>query len=76
VTKSNDAEKETKTSGGFNPSVFVQETKEELQKVVWPDQQQFIGESAAVILMVSLSAAVISLVDKLFEWVYRTIFSI
>jgi preprotein translocase subunit SecE len=78
VTKSSDAEKEqkpeTQSAPGFNPSAFVKESKEELDKVVWPDRQRLIGESAAVILMVALSAGLISLVDQLFGWISGLVF--
>ncbi len=81
MTKSNDAEKEQKeqkseiqSTSGFNPSAFIKETKEELDKVVWPDRQRLIGESAAVILMVALSAGLISLVDQLFGWISGLVF--
>ncbi|HAC64079.1 MAG TPA: preprotein translocase subunit SecE [Cyanothece sp. UBA12306] len=47
---------------------FIGETKEELGKVVWPSRQQLLSESVAVILMVSLVATVIYLVDNLFTW--------
>ncbi len=47
---------------------FISETKDELAKVVWPSRQQLLSESAAVILMVSLVATVIYLVDNLFSW--------
>lgn len=61
-----------KTSKENNQSLnamnFVNETKEELAKVVWPSRQQLFSESAAVILMVILVATIISLVDKLFVW--------
>jgi preprotein translocase subunit SecE len=50
---------------------FVTETKEELAKVVWPSRQQLISESVAVILMVTLVATTIYLVDNLFGWVTR-----
>mgnify|MGYP001810657735 CR=1 FL=1 len=52
----------------LNTMNFVNETKEELAKVVWPSRQQLFSESAAVILMVILVATIISLVDKLFAW--------
>lgn len=48
---------------------FVDETKEELKKVVWPPRQQLISESVAVILMVTLVATTIYLVDNFFSWV-------
>lgn len=47
---------------------FVDATKEELAKVVWPSRQQLISESVAVILMVVLVATVIYLVDNFFTW--------
>ncbi len=52
----------------FNASEFVNETKEELAKVVWPSRQQLLSESAAVILMVILVATVVYLVDNFFVW--------
>ncbi|URR36008.1 preprotein translocase subunit SecE [Thermosynechococcus sp. HN-54] len=71
MTKSTEGEKPT---SGFHLTEFFRETKEELSKVVWPDRQRLIGESAAVILIVSLSAAVIYLVDELFRWLATLIF--
>ena len=61
-------------SEGFNAGAFAQGTREELTKVIWPTRQQLISESAAVILMVGLSATIIYLVDKLFNWTSMQIF--
>jgi preprotein translocase subunit SecE len=72
LTKNDVAKKETeiiKEQGdGFNLTEFASETKEELDKVVWPSRQQLLSESAAVILMVTLVATVIYLVDNFFAW--------
>ncbi len=65
---------ELETTDGFNANTFAQGTREELAKVMWPSRQQLISESAAVILMVSLSATIIYFVDKLFGWASRLIF--
>ncbi|MEL7142738.1 MAG: preprotein translocase subunit SecE [Cyanobacteria bacterium J06631_9] len=62
------------TSEGFSAGAFAQGTREELTKVIWPTRQQLISESAAVILMVGLSATIIYLVDKLFSWTSMQIF--
>ena len=63
------SKKDTKpTKGETKTNNLVVETKEELAKVVWPSRQQLLSESAAVILMVSLVATVIYLVDNLFSW--------
>jgi preprotein translocase subunit SecE len=53
---------------------FLKETKQELDKVVWPSRQQLISESAAVLLMVVASASLIYLVDALFSWIAQQIF--
>ncbi|WP_008311239.1 preprotein translocase subunit SecE [Leptolyngbya sp. PCC 6406] len=76
-----EAEKEVKRdaaasagSGGFNLSQFLKGTQEELGKVVWPTRQQLISESAAVILMVSLSATLIYFIDQFFGWASGQVF--
>ena len=61
-------------SARFNLTSFFKETKEELDKVVWPDRQQLIGESVSVILMVILSATLIYLVDNFFSWASGQVF--
>lgn len=52
----------------FQLNQFVDDTKAELKKVVWPSRQQLISESAAVMLMVSLVATIVYLVDQFFAW--------
>jgi preprotein translocase subunit SecE len=73
VAKKNEAEI-PENSGGFNLNSFFQGIKEELEKVVWPSRQQLVSESAAVLLMVTLSAALIYLVDGLFGWAAKQVF--
>jgi preprotein translocase subunit SecE len=63
----------TQSLGSGIPS-FIQGTKEELAKVVWPTRQQLISQSAGVILMVALSAALIYAVDNLLHWAARLVF--
>jgi preprotein translocase subunit SecE len=64
----------TESKAGFNPTTFVQETKDELARVTWPSRQQLISESLAVILMVSLSAFLVYAVDQLFQWLQVKVF--
>ncbi|MEB3212525.1 MAG: preprotein translocase subunit SecE [Leptolyngbyaceae bacterium] len=61
-------------SSGFKVVEFLKGTREELGKVVWPSRQQLLSESFAVILMVTLSATTIYLVDALFSWASGEIF--
>ncbi|XHX76187.1 MAG: preprotein translocase subunit SecE [Stenomitos frigidus ULC029] len=62
------------TKSGFSASAFLQETKDELDKVVWPSRQQLISESIAVVLMVILSATLIYLIDNFFAWGAKQVF--
>lgn len=73
MAKENEA-KLQESNSAFNPGTFLQETKEELDKVVWPSRQQLISESIAVILMVILSASTIYLVDNFFAWAGQRVF--
>jgi preprotein translocase subunit SecE len=73
VAKKNAAEIPENTNG-FSLNNFFQGTKEELDKVVWPSRQQLVSESAAVLLMVTLSASLIYLVDGLFAWAAKQVF--
>ncbi len=61
-------------SESFDAAAFSRGTREELAKVIWPTRQQLISESAAVILMVGLSATLIYFIDKLFGWASRQVF--
>ena len=62
------------SSDSLEAGSFIKGTREELSKVVWPSRQQLISESAAVILMVGVSATLIYLVDRLFGWASRQVF--
>jgi preprotein translocase subunit SecE len=69
-----ESKKVAEAKAGFNPSIFFQGIKEELDKVVWPSRQQLVSESVAVILMVTLSATIIYLVDNFFGWAAKQVF--
>jgi preprotein translocase subunit SecE len=73
VSKKNEAEMPETTSGSSLLN-FFQGTREELEKVVWPSRKQLVSESAAVLLMVTLSASLIYLVDGFFGWVAKQVF--
>jgi preprotein translocase subunit SecE len=74
VAKKDEAAMQPPEKAGINPSAFFQETKEELDKVVWPGRQQLISESIAVIAMVTLSSMLIYFVDKFFLWAQIKVF--
>ncbi|MGQ9869181.1 preprotein translocase subunit SecE [Leptodesmis sp.] len=73
MAKKEEAESQS-ISSKFDVQGFLKETKEELDKVVWPTRQQLISESVAVVLMVVLSTTLIYLVDNFFGWASRQVF--
>jgi preprotein translocase subunit SecE len=76
VAKKDETQVVKEATPGFDPKSFFQETKEELEKVVWPSRQQLISESFAVVLMVILSASLIYLVDNFLNWVAVKVFPV
>ena len=69
-----DQTKKQDSSNSLGLVGFADETRQELGKVVWPSRQQLISESAAVMLMVTLVATVVYLVDNLFGWAAGMVF--
>jgi preprotein translocase subunit SecE len=63
-----------KEKSKFDLVGFFKDSKTELGKVIWPNRQQLVSESLAVVLMVSLSAAVIYGVNGLFVEAAKIIF--
>lgn len=62
---------EPKAQGLFS---FFGNTLAELKKVAWPDRQQLISESSAVLLIVIAFASFIFLIDQLFGWISGLVF--
>jgi preprotein translocase subunit SecE len=62
------------STSGLNPVQLIQDSKDELTKVIWPSRQQLISESLAVIAMVTISALTIYLVNNLFSWAAGKVF--
>jgi preprotein translocase subunit SecE len=58
----------------FDPTVFAQDTKDELKYITWPTSKQLINESFAVILMVTLSAVLIYGIDQFLHVVQKAVF--
>ncbi len=56
-------------------AAFLQETRAELAKIVWPSRKQLISESVGVLLIVVAFASFIYLVDQLFGWLATQLFS-
>lgn len=51
-----------------NPVKFIQETRAEIAKVVWPTRREVVTTTIMVFIMAALTAAFFALVD----WVIRS----
>ncbi|MEL7086305.1 MAG: preprotein translocase subunit SecE [Cyanobacteria bacterium P01_A01_bin.3] len=56
------------------PLGFFTNTFAELKKVAWPERQQLVSESSAVLLIVVAFASFIFLIDRLFGWLSGQVF--
>ncbi len=65
---------EENVQNGGQIAGLLSDAKDEFSKIVWPTRQQLISESVAVILMVTLVATIIYLVDNFFSWGASRIF--
>ena len=70
--KSKNSNETTEKAGGT--ANLINDTKQELAKVVWPSRQQLVSESVAVILMVTVVATLIYLFDQVFGWLAGKVF--
>ncbi|MDX2255507.1 MAG: preprotein translocase subunit SecE [Pseudanabaenaceae cyanobacterium bins.39] len=64
-------EKESDISG---TAKFLAESKAEFSKIVWPNRQQLISESASVLLMIVAVATFVYLIDALFKAIALQVF--
>ena len=61
------------TTPGKNLYVFVNESKIELQKVVWPSRQETVQTTLIVMAMVAITGIVLWAVDMSMIWVIAKI---
>lgn len=56
-----------------NPARFVQETRAEIAKVVWPTRREVVMTTIMVFIMAALTAVFFSLVDLLIRGGLQTV---
>jgi preprotein translocase subunit SecE len=59
-----------------NPIEFIQQTRSEIAKVVWPTRREVALTTAMVLLLAALAAVFFSLVDLLIRWGLTGILSV
>ncbi len=56
-----------------NPLKFIQETRVEISKIVWPTRREVILTTIMVFIMAALVATFFTFVDVLIQWGIRQI---
>ena len=73
--KENNLEESTQEQEPVSQKGFLGSTIDELKLVIWPSRHQLFSESIAVILMVTLSAALIAALSRFYGWGASQLFS-
>ncbi len=55
----------------FKPSKFINEVKQEGQKIVWPSRKETLITTAMVFVMVIIFSLFFLLVDNIISWFIR-----
>jgi preprotein translocase subunit SecE len=61
----------TQTEKGRIAWDFVRESRTEVRKVVWPTRKETVQTTMIVLVVVSLTAAILWMVDAFFGWIVR-----
>lgn len=57
----------------FNPVGYLQEVRQEINKVTWPTRRETMITTVMVLIMVFLAAVVFFIVDSILQWVVQQI---
>jgi preprotein translocase subunit SecE len=57
----------------FNPVGYLQEVRQEINKVTWPTRRETMITTVMVLIMVFLAAVFFFIVDSILQWVVQQI---
>ena len=57
----------------FNPVQYLQEVRQEVNKVTWPTRRETMITTVMVLIMVFLAAVFFFIVDSILQWVVHQI---
>lgn len=58
---------------GYNPIQFIQEVRQEVSKVTWPNRKEVTVTTIAVLVMVTLASIFFLLTDQALAFIVRSI---
>ena len=57
----------------FNPAKYLREVRQEVSKVTWPSKKETFTTSGIVLVVISIAAVILMLLDQFFAFVVRII---
>ena len=57
----------------FNPAKYLREVRQEVSKVTWPSKKETYTSAGIVLVVISIAAVILMLVDQLFSSLVRVV---
>tara|TARA_Y100000389_G_scaffold84837_1_gene81572 strand:+ start:1354 stop:1539 length:186 start_codon:yes stop_codon:yes gene_type:complete len=57
----------------FNPAKYLREVRQEVSKVTWPSKKETFTSAGIVLIVISIAAVILMLVDQLFSFLVRVV---
>ena len=65
--------KTVKKNMKFNPAKYLREVRQEVSKVTWPSKKETFTTSGIVLVVISIAAVILMLLDQFFAFIVRII---
>ena len=57
----------------FNPAKYLREVRQEISKVTWPTKKETFTSAGIVLIVISIAAVILMLVDQFFSFLVRIV---
>ena len=57
----------------FNPAKYLREVRQEVSKVTWPYKKETFTSAGIVLIVISIAAVILMLVDQFFSFLVRVV---
>ena len=65
--------KTVKKNMKFNPAKYLREVRQEVSKVTWPSKRETFTSAGIVLVMISIAAIILMLLDQFFSFIVRIV---
>ncbi len=57
----------------FNPAKYLREVRQEVSKVTWPSKRETFTSAGIVLVVISIAAIILMLLDQFFSFIVRIV---